>query len=473
MLFRSCLAISRPGASSFIGQFCDYLHKGIYNEIHPIVDRVLKPTGGCCLFQEQLLQMLNGLGMDLAECEGLRKAIGKKLPEKIKEYREKIYKVCEDNKHPKEIADLIWKIAEDSSGYSFNKSHAVAYASLSAATTYIKVNYPLEFFLAALKMSKNEPDTQEYISSIRKELPKFGVQLMPPDLLISELDFSIKNGKIYFGLGSIKNVAEKSFEKLLKFRKDYGNKFEMFQAANQAGLNLTVLSSLIMAGTLDSLITASRSHLIMESQLWNILTDKEKLKVIELAPKFNNSLVDIVKYLVDEKQIKESRFDTIKTRYAPYKEMYLNNKKYEKFSRWSYEKTMLGFSYSTTLKDIFKKDCPQLLQISDINYLENNEKCEFICEIKKCYSAKSKRGKRYLKLEVCDDTGNTNVMIHGDERIAEYKEINGNYPKEEEIFHVKGSKGDGIIFADRIARQDNTVFLKKSELKVENQPKLT
>ena len=154
-------------------------------------------------------------------------------------------------------------------------------------------------------------------------------------------------------------------------------------------------------------------------------------------------------------------------------EMYLNNKKYEKFSRWSYEKTMLGFSYSTTLKDIFKKDCPQLLQISDINYLENNEKCEFICEIKKCYSAKSKRGKRYLKLEVCDDTGNTNVMIHGDERIAEYKEINGNYPKEEEIFHVKGSKGDGIIFADRIARQDNTVFLKKSELKVENQPKLT
>ena len=104
--------------------------------------------------------------MSLDECEILRRGIGKKDEAVINECKDKIYKTCKINKHPNEVADLLWSIAENSIGYLFNRSHAVAYASLAAASIYIKINHPKEFFLALLRMAKNEPDPQECIAEI-------------------------------------------------------------------------------------------------------------------------------------------------------------------------------------------------------------------------------------------------------------------------------------------------------------------
>lgn len=116
-----CLAIARPGAFSFLDQYCKYIHDDTYTSVHPLIDDILKPTGGVCLFQEQYLAMLVRVGMNPDDAEAARKVLGKKLKDKIPEVKVKIAEVCEKNNHPSEIVELLLKIAEESGGYSFNK----------------------------------------------------------------------------------------------------------------------------------------------------------------------------------------------------------------------------------------------------------------------------------------------------------------------------------------------------------------
>lgn len=115
------LAIARPGAIAHLDRFVKYVNEGLYIPTDPLIDEVLRPTGGIAAYQEQLLAMAHKLGMSVDECEQLRRAVGRKLPEEIKLYKEKIYAAAVANGHSRELADLIWQIAEDSAGYSFNK----------------------------------------------------------------------------------------------------------------------------------------------------------------------------------------------------------------------------------------------------------------------------------------------------------------------------------------------------------------
>ena len=96
---------------------------------------------------------------------------------------------------PEEVGDILWKVAEDSANYSFNKSHSLAYANLAAWTAYLKFTYPQNFFIALLRMAKYEPSPHEEISKVCQELSHFGIELLPPDLSKSEMDFKIEGGR--------------------------------------------------------------------------------------------------------------------------------------------------------------------------------------------------------------------------------------------------------------------------------------
>ncbi len=87
------------------------------------------------------------------------------------------------------MGDILWKVAEDSANYSFNKSHSISYAILSAWTTYLKFIYPQEFFIALLKMAKFESDPFDQVHKIAMELPRHQIKLLPPDLAKSKMDF--------------------------------------------------------------------------------------------------------------------------------------------------------------------------------------------------------------------------------------------------------------------------------------------
>jgi len=269
------LALARPGALQFVDKYAAHTNYQQSESIHPFFDEILKETGGVALYQEQLMKMAHEIGFTLDEAEILRRIVGKKKTEEIKAWKKKIESKIKENKIPKEVGEILWKILEDSANYSFNKSHSLAYAALAAVTIYLKFNYPQQFFLSLLKMSRNEPDP----------------------------------------------IGDSSF------RNKYSNKFEIFQAAEEANLNIGVLSSLIQAGALSG-FNQSRSKIVLEAQLWNILTAKEKKYSISFAEKFDYDLIKIIKHLnkfTDEKGnvvIKDARLNTIKTKYEPYLQIY-------------------------------------------------------------------------------------------------------------------------------------------------------
>jgi len=466
------LALARPGALQFVDKYAAHTNFQQSESIHPFFDDILKDTGGVALYQEQLMQMAHKIGFTLDEAEILRRIVGKKKTQEIKEWQSKIKQKIKENKLPKEVGDILWKIMEDSANYSFNKSHSLAYAALAAVTVYLKFNYPQQFFLSLLKMTRHEPDPIGEISKIQKEMASFGIKLLRPHVIKSEMDFSIEGQDIRFGLLSVKGISDKSIEKLNSFRNKYSNKFEIFQAAEEADLNIGVLCSLIQAGALTG-FKQSRSKIVLEAQLWNILTTKEKRYVISFAEKFDHDLIKIIKHLnsfTDEKNkviIKGSRLETIKNKYEPYLKIYNQNSKSESFANWYYEKRLLGYTYEKSLRDIFIEKKEDLMTINEILDLPVNSKVAFVSEIMDSYSGTSKNEKktRFLRLNTGDETGNINVLLFND-KIDNNKTLNKDKNFEEKnIVIFKGIKKEDCIFADIAAIQDHQIYMKLSELK--------
>ena len=464
------LALARPGALDYVDQYALFTNTNTIQSIHPFFDDVLGKTGGVCLFQEQMMQMANKIGFSLDEAEILRRIVGKKKVDEVKAWKEKISNKIKENNLQSEIGDILWKVLEDSANYSFNKSHSCAYASLAALTIYLKFKHPQQFFLSLLKMTRHEPDPITEISKIHKEMSSFGIKLLPPHLMKSRLDFNVEDGGIRFGLLSVKGISEKSIEKINNFRNIYANKFEIFKAAEEADLNLGALSALIQAGALEG-FKQSRSKVVLEAQLWNLLSEKEKKHALHFGEQKEYDLIEIIKYLKvfsDEKGkviIKKSRYETIKKNYEPYLEIFKKNSKSENFANWYYEKMLLGYTYNKTLKDIFQEKGANLRTINEVNNLPANSNTLFAGRIEECWSGTSKEKKtKYYKAQVSDEFGTVPVMIFSN-KMDECQSVNDGLPKEKSIVIVKGRKMDGVVFADLIAVQDAKVFTRLSELK--------
>jgi len=467
------LALARPGALDFADTYARYTNTKEYEGIHPFFDDILKQTGGVALYQEQLMQMANKIGFTLDEAEILRRIVGKKKVEEIKEWKNKIKEKCKNNKVPKEVGDILWKILEDSANYSFNKSHSIAYAALAACTIYLKFNYPKQFFLSLLKMTRHEPDPIGEISKIQKEMGSFGIKLLRPHIIKSDMDFSIENEDIRFGLLSVKGISDKSIEKLNSFRNKYSNKFEIFQAAEEADLNIGVLCSLIQAGALTG-FKQSRSKIVLEAQLWNILNVKEKKFSISFGEKFDYDLIKIIKHLntfTDEKGkviIKTTRLETIKKRYEPYLDIYNQNSKSESFANWYYERRLLGYTYEKTLRDIFADKRQDLLSITEVLNAPIGTRLFFVGEIVDVYTgiAQNERKTKFCRVTITDETNTIDTLLFND-FIETNKSLNNNKNyQEKNIVVVKGTKKDNAVFGEVIAIQDQKIYMKLSELKI-------
>ena len=482
------LSLGRPGAMQFIDQYATFTNTGIIqmSSGSDVLDKVLAETGGCCLFQETLMRCCKEVfGLSLEEAELVRRACGKKKKEDMMKF-EKIIKDSAAQKNIVAAGEFFWQLLLDSADYSFNKSHAVSYAVLSAQTIYLKFKYPQQFYLSLLKMTKNEPDPIGEISKIHKEMLALDVTLLPPSLTESDIDFTIQKGGIRFGLASIKGISEKTMEKLNDFNRVQTDKFSLFMSAKKSGIGIGVLSALIQAGTLDS-ISKNRVFLVYEAQLWNVLTDREKKYVINYAKDYNGNIGNTVKALVetikDEKSkpiIKASRLETIKRDTERFKAIFLQNSVSHAFANWWYENKLLGYTHQKTLMQIFKEKIDSLEAVSQIKTYPAKTKVDFIGIVEETgKSSKSKTGTPYCKLSISDETGTMKVMIFGvsekqknsgktdyRDKLQECKDLNGGLPKEGDIVIVKGTKmEDDTVFADLIASQQNKIYTKLSELK--------
>ena len=479
------LALGRPGAMQFIDQFANYTNNGVYEAIHPFFDDILKDTGGVALYQEQLMKMANKIGFTLDEAEILRRIVGKKKVKEVRKWKKKIREKVKENRLSSEwlgtkgqvdVGDVLWEVLEDSANYSFNKSHSISYASLAAITTFLKFKYPKEFFLALLRMTRFEPDPIAEISKIARELPKFGIKLLGPNLLRSEMDFCIEGDNIRFGLTSIKGISDKSIKKLESFKNKYSNKFEVFQGAGEAGIGIGILSALIQAGALEGEFKHSRSYTVAEAQLWNLLTPREKVKGFDLAEEKNSDLMQIIKFLnkelKDEKGrpfIKDSRVETIRRNFEPYKQIFHKNRQNQDFANWYYENALLGYTHGKFLKNV-SSEYSHLQSIEECLSTEEGASVNFIGTVEDTFSSKSKKGTPYLRLQVQDESGVCKVMLFTQknrDHIAICREANGgSLPDKKSIVIVKGIKKEGeTVFASLIRAQDQKIFMKLSEIK--------
>ena len=470
------VAIGRPGALDFLDAYVKYSETEEPQVIHEFFRDVLDYTGGIPLYQEQLMQMAVKVGFTLDESEQLRRIVGKKKVDQMPAWKAKIQQKIIENDLPTEVGEVLWRVAEDSANYSFNKSHSLAYATLAAWTAYLKFNYPQEFFMSLLKMTKYEPAPQEEIASISRELSNFGIKLLSPDLAKSKMDFSTEGKDIRFGLNSVKGVSEKSLQSLRDFRSsETPTKYDIFLAAKQAGLNIGILSALCQAGALQSK-GPNRSLMALEAQAFNLLTDREKRNFILLGEKYDHKLLNCIADAKSQELVgddgkplmKESRFKTFKKKYDLYKSIYDKNKSYEKFANWYFENELLGYSHSSKLKNCFKDVFKDLKDSRDLELMDKDDGGKFIGVVDDCLKATSRNGNKYIKLSMSDENGKWDAMLLNSRRgnfYDRYFEKNEKAPAKKNIVIAYGRKAEDIIFLDSIKIMDEKIYMKMSEVK--------
>jgi len=477
MLELACvLSLARPGALDFVEQYARYVETNQLQSVHPFFDDILSVTGGIPIFQEQLMKMVVKVGFTLDEAETVRRIVGKKKVSEMPAWQEKIRNKVAENDLESQVADVLWKVAEDSANYSFCAAHAFSYGTLSALTTYLKFNHPKEFFLALLKSSRHEPDPHEEIETISQELSFFGIRLLPPDLAKSHADFEIEGDNIRFGLNAIKGVSDKVLENLLTFREaEFKNKIDCFDGAKEAGVNIGVLSSLIQAGTLSS-FSEKRCRLVLEAQSYNILTDREKRNVKLVADKYQHDALTAISEMAKAKAVgddnkpfmTEKRFNTFKTKYESYKKIYDMNKQYEKFANWFFEKRLLGYSYTYKLKEVFHQDeHERLFTTYEVSQAQVRDAVKMVGVVKEARKKVSRAGRPYLLVKIADEYGQTVCRLTDggrDDKFTMYYEGGGKTPKENDIVVVYGSKAEDSIFLNGLTILSERIYTKLSQI---------
>jgi DNA polymerase-3 subunit alpha len=249
------VALFRPGPMENIPSFIKRKHgQERITYLHPKLEPILGTTYGIGVYQEQMMQIARDLaGYTLPEADTLRKAIGKKIKSLLDEQKNKLVDGMVKNGIPAKIAAEIWELFPAFARYGFNKSHAACYAMIGYQTAYLKANYPEEFTAGVLNSEMNDI---ERISFLIQEAKAAGVNILPPDVNRSFINFTPEGTQIRFGLLAIKNVGSEVTRAIIEERARGGQyeSFENFLSRIQhKDLNKKSIESLAKSGAFDSL----------------------------------------------------------------------------------------------------------------------------------------------------------------------------------------------------------------------------
>ncbi len=216
------MALIRPGPMEMAPDYIERKHgRSVIKYMHPELETILQETYGVALYQEQIMQIANVLaGFSMAEGDGLRKAMGKKLPEEMAKYRGQFTDGCKSHGLTEALAKEIYDLIERFAGYGFNKAHSAAYAVIAAQTAYMKANYPVEFMAALL--STDIGNTDKIVFNV-VECRRARISVLPPSVNSSEVEFSVEvaedgSESVRFGLRAIKNVGDGAARAIVEVR---------------------------------------------------------------------------------------------------------------------------------------------------------------------------------------------------------------------------------------------------------------
>lgn len=256
-------ALYRPGPMSYIPQFINRKHgkEPITYDI-PIMEKYLKDTYGITVYQEQVMLLSRLLAnFTRGESDGLRKAMGKKLIDKLNSLKPKFINGGKANGYDPQKLEKIWADWESFASYAFNKSHATCYSWVAYQTAYLKANYPAEYMAAVMSCNISKIDE---LTKLMDECKAMDIKVLEPDINESNMKFTVTpSGSIRFGLGAIKSVGENAVLSIIKERQEnglYTSIFDFIQRTNLSICNKKTLESLIYAGAFDSFKTIKREQ---------------------------------------------------------------------------------------------------------------------------------------------------------------------------------------------------------------------
>ncbi len=262
-------ALYRPGPMEYIPQFIARKHgkEPITYDI-PIMEKYLKDTYGITVYQEQVM-LLSRLLADFTrgESDALRKAMGKKLKDKLDALKPKFINGGKKNGYEETVLEKIWADWEKFASYAFNKSHATCYSWVAFQTAYLKANYPSEYMAAVL--SRNLSDIND-ITKFMNECKAMKIQVLGPDINESQFRFSVnRRGDIRFGLGAIKGVGEAAVQSIIAERDKNGNYasiFDFVERVNLSACNKKTIESLALAGAFDGFKDVKRENFLPSAE---------------------------------------------------------------------------------------------------------------------------------------------------------------------------------------------------------------
>ena len=270
------VALYRPGPMSNIPIYNQCKHgQKEPDYLHPKLKKILEPTYGVIIYQEQVMQIAQVLsGFSAGEADILRRAMGKKKRAELERQKERFVQGAVKNGITKDTANLIFKKIEPFAEYGFNKSHAAAYAMIAYQTAYLKTYYPNEFIAASMS---NDLANTDKLSEFFEELKRLNIKVQRPCINECFAEFIPEKNTLFYALGAIKNVGFEAISQLIKERKKNG-KFksisDFINRVDPKNINKLQLEGLVKAGALDVIF---KNRKVLYDNIPNIITHSKNI----------------------------------------------------------------------------------------------------------------------------------------------------------------------------------------------------
>lgn len=400
------VALYRPDAMPAIDGYVDCKNNPSHIKyVHPDMAQILDKTYGQNIYQEQSMQMTKIFGgRDDGGADKIRKTLAKKMPEKVKEEVEILYKEITHNGYTDTVAKAICDELSAKGGYGFNKSHAACYADICMQTAYLKAHYPTYFFKALLNLNKNKPGSvNKYIIDAHY----FNVKILPPNINKSEMNFSVSDDSVLFGLSAIAGIGESVAELIITERNTNG-KFKNFDdLLNRVPLKKSQIIALVKSGAIPTqnkkafLIKYFKSQYeVKEYQSVSSLPTKIKLLAewdinvddYKIGKKVDKDAVLAIYNQKKEALFKQEQLERYQKYVAECNEKYLQDEQY-----WEFE--TLEFFVSD--ENPFEQAYEILPEFDDV---PNGSDCVIVGIISRIQKKKTKKGDQFAFINIYGTT---------------------------------------------------------------------
>lgn len=446
------LALYRPDSMGALEEYIECSkHPEKVTYIHPDMEPILKETYGCMIYQEQLLDIVRKFGgRSYGGADLFRKAIGKKNVELVKQESAKLYQEIIDNGYSKELAKQISDDLSTKGGYLFNKSHSYSYAVLCLQTAYLKKHYTTYFFNALFNMNKNKPGM---INKHILDAKQFNVEILPPNINKSKMNFSVVDNKILFGYSAIAGIGETLAEAIINERQLNGkfNNFDDF--VNRTQPTKAQIINLVKSGAIPT--KNKRQFLIdyFKSQY----EEKEYKPVASLPTKAKLLLdwdIDTADYMIGKKVDKERvlalyndkrrvQFEAEqKVKHQAYIEE-CNEKYLKDEAFWEFETLQIFVTDENPFAEAYKI-------LKDFSTYENGDKCVIVGVISKIQKKKTKKGQQFAFANIYSGDGIIEIVLWPD-ALHKFQDL---VVKGQQVAVLGKKDGDDKMIADKLKSYD-------------------